>query len=246
MTRDGAARGANAASIDSLVATGRGDDGTTGLLFGGPRISKDDPRTEAYGTVDEAVAALGLARAELGVGPRRNADPALAELGEVDPPAPARAVRRRRRAGHDARGLGPARGRADPRVGVDGRRADRPARGARATDHDAARVRRPRRDPDERRARAGPDDRPARRAARGRARPGRFAARTAPATVSQPSGRPGLGPGPGGRAGGGADQHPRPDRRPAPPRPAAATPGEPAPRSTTPTPKRGAQGAQTR
>lgn len=53
-------------TIDSLVATGRGDDGTTGLLYGGPRIDKDDPRAEAYGTIDEAVAALGLARAELG------------------------------------------------------------------------------------------------------------------------------------------------------------------------------------
>jgi cob(I)alamin adenosyltransferase len=52
---------------ESAVATGRGDDGTTGLLYGGPRINKDDPRTEAYGTVDEAVAALGMARAELGV-----------------------------------------------------------------------------------------------------------------------------------------------------------------------------------
>jgi cob(I)alamin adenosyltransferase len=50
---------------DSVVATGKGDDGTTGMLFGGPRIAKDDPRTEAYGTIDEAVAALGLARAEL-------------------------------------------------------------------------------------------------------------------------------------------------------------------------------------
>ena len=49
----------------SAVATGKGDDGTTGLLFGGPRIPKDDPRTEAFGTVDEAVAALGLVRAEL-------------------------------------------------------------------------------------------------------------------------------------------------------------------------------------
>ena len=48
----------------SAVATGRGDDGTTGLLFGG-RIRKDDPRTEAYGAVDEAVASLGLARVEL-------------------------------------------------------------------------------------------------------------------------------------------------------------------------------------
>lgn len=52
-------------TIESAVATGKGDDGTTGLLYGGPRIAKDDPRTEAYGTVDEAVAALGLARAEL-------------------------------------------------------------------------------------------------------------------------------------------------------------------------------------
>jgi cob(I)alamin adenosyltransferase len=49
---------------NSAVATGKGDDGTTGLLFGG-RISKADPRTEAYGTVDEAVAALGMARVEL-------------------------------------------------------------------------------------------------------------------------------------------------------------------------------------
>ena len=49
---------------DSAVATGRGDDGTTGLLFGG-RISKDDARAEAYGTIDEAVACLGLARAEM-------------------------------------------------------------------------------------------------------------------------------------------------------------------------------------
>jgi cob(I)alamin adenosyltransferase len=53
--------------FDSAVATGKGDDGTTGLLFGGDRITKDDPRTEAYGTIDEAVAALGVARAELGV-----------------------------------------------------------------------------------------------------------------------------------------------------------------------------------
>lgn len=52
---------------DSAVATGRGDDGSTGLLYGGARIQKDDPRTEAYGTIDEAVAALGLARARLGL-----------------------------------------------------------------------------------------------------------------------------------------------------------------------------------
>lgn len=43
------------------IYTKTGDDGTTGLLYGG-RVSKADPATEAYGSVDEAVAALGLAR----------------------------------------------------------------------------------------------------------------------------------------------------------------------------------------
>ncbi len=41
---------------------GSGDDGSTGLLGGG-RTAKDDVRIEAYGTVDEASSALGLARA---------------------------------------------------------------------------------------------------------------------------------------------------------------------------------------
>lgn len=41
---------------------GGGDDGTTGLLGGG-RAKKDDPRIEAYGTVDEASSAIGLAKA---------------------------------------------------------------------------------------------------------------------------------------------------------------------------------------
>lgn len=45
-----------------LELAGSGDDGTTGLLGGG-RASKDDPRVEAYGTVDEASSALGLAKA---------------------------------------------------------------------------------------------------------------------------------------------------------------------------------------
>jgi cob(I)alamin adenosyltransferase len=44
------------------IYTKTGDDGTTGLLYGG-RVPKDDPATEAYGTTDEAVAVLGLARA---------------------------------------------------------------------------------------------------------------------------------------------------------------------------------------
>jgi cob(I)alamin adenosyltransferase len=44
------------------IYTKTGDDGTTGLLYGG-RVPKDDLLTEAYGTTDEAVAALGVARA---------------------------------------------------------------------------------------------------------------------------------------------------------------------------------------
>jgi cob(I)alamin adenosyltransferase len=50
------------------IYTKKGDDGTTGLLFGG-RIPKDDPRTEVYGTLDEVVSALGIARAA-GLHPR--------------------------------------------------------------------------------------------------------------------------------------------------------------------------------
>ena len=45
------------------VYTRKGDDGTTGLLYGG-RTGKDDAGPEAYGDVDEAVSALGVARAE--------------------------------------------------------------------------------------------------------------------------------------------------------------------------------------
>ncbi len=44
--------------------TKTGDDGTTGL-YGGVRTRKDAVRVEAYGSVDEANAALGLARAFL-------------------------------------------------------------------------------------------------------------------------------------------------------------------------------------
>lgn len=44
------------------IYTKRGDEGETGLLYGG-RVSKTDPRVAAYGTIDEAVSALGLARA---------------------------------------------------------------------------------------------------------------------------------------------------------------------------------------
>lgn len=44
------------------IYTKKGDDGTTGLLYGG-RVPKDDARTDVYGTLDEAVSCLGLARA---------------------------------------------------------------------------------------------------------------------------------------------------------------------------------------
>lgn len=46
------------------IYTRKGDDGTTGLLYGG-RVGKDSARPAAYGTVDEAQAALGVARAGL-------------------------------------------------------------------------------------------------------------------------------------------------------------------------------------
>jgi cob(I)alamin adenosyltransferase len=45
-----------------MFFTGRGDDGYTDLL-GGPRVAKYDMRPEALGALDEASAALGLARA---------------------------------------------------------------------------------------------------------------------------------------------------------------------------------------
>ncbi len=44
-----------------LALAGTGDDGSTGLLGGG-RAPKDDLRIEAFGTVDEASSAVGLAR----------------------------------------------------------------------------------------------------------------------------------------------------------------------------------------
>ena len=44
------------------IYTKTGDDGTTGLLFGG-RVSKADALVDAYGDLDEAVSALGVARA---------------------------------------------------------------------------------------------------------------------------------------------------------------------------------------
>jgi cob(I)alamin adenosyltransferase len=44
------------------IYTRKGDDGTTGLWYGG-RVPKYAGRPEAYGSIDEAASALGLARA---------------------------------------------------------------------------------------------------------------------------------------------------------------------------------------
>ena len=51
-----------ASSENKRIYTKYGDSGQTGLLYGG-RVSKNDPHTEAYGVCDEAVSAMGLARA---------------------------------------------------------------------------------------------------------------------------------------------------------------------------------------
>jgi len=47
------------------IYTRKGDDGSTSLWYGG-RVGKDDPRTEAYGAVDEANSVLGAARSLCG------------------------------------------------------------------------------------------------------------------------------------------------------------------------------------
>ncbi len=61
----------------SKIYTRTGDDGSTGL-GDGSRVAKDDARVEAYGTVDELNAGLGLLRAEL---PAAHAAQAL--LGDI-------------------------------------------------------------------------------------------------------------------------------------------------------------------
>lgn len=73
------------------IYTKRGDDGTTGLFYGG-RVAKNSPRPVAYGAVDEAQAAIGVARAatnspeldELLVDIGRDLYVAMAELATDD------------------------------------------------------------------------------------------------------------------------------------------------------------------
>ena len=62
------------------IYTRTGDQGET-ALFGGQRVSKDHDRIEAYGTVDELNAVLGVVRAELGdAGDPGRIDPLLARV----------------------------------------------------------------------------------------------------------------------------------------------------------------------
>ncbi len=58
------------------IYTKAGDDGMTGLI-GGDRISKDAPRIEAYGTIDEVNSLLGVARS---LGPKGDLDRILLRI----------------------------------------------------------------------------------------------------------------------------------------------------------------------
>jgi cob(I)alamin adenosyltransferase len=60
------------------IYTRKGDDGTTGLLYGG-RVAKDGPAPQAYGSVDEAQAAIGVARSEV----LTNPDESPGELADI-------------------------------------------------------------------------------------------------------------------------------------------------------------------
>jgi cob(I)alamin adenosyltransferase len=64
------------------IYTRKGDDGTTSLWYGG-RVAKTDARTEAYGSIDEAGAALGVARSLCGPGDAEIAVDILRLQGEL-------------------------------------------------------------------------------------------------------------------------------------------------------------------
>ena len=63
--------------LSMKLYTRSGDDGSTGL-FGGERVMKDDPRVEAYGTIDELNAAIGWVIASLPSQPVPNSPANLA------------------------------------------------------------------------------------------------------------------------------------------------------------------------
>ena len=190
-------------SFDSAVATGRGDDGSTGLLFGGDRVRKDDLRTEAYGTVDEAVAALGLARAELGMKAQYGVlPPHVGGLGEL-------LLRFQRElfvvgaelaTNPDARAKQQDGVTRVSREMVDG--LDEVLRATEGAIELPKEFVVPGETPAVRRARAGPDRHPARRAADRHAGRGRRGHRRRQRpSLPEPARRPALDPGPRGRTG---------------------------------------------
>ena len=165
------------------IYTKKGDDGTTSLWYGG-RVPKHHGRTDAYGSLDEACSALGVARALCGDGQD--------ELGGRHPPPPGRPLHRRRRAGDGAGGGRAARRRRQPHDRGDGRRdrgADRPLHGPGRA---AAQVRDPRRHPALGPARRRPHGDPPRRAPHLGAGRGRRARRRDRDPPRQPRLRPRL------------------------------------------------------
>lgn len=64
------------------IYTKKGDDGTTGLWYGG-RVEKSGTRTDAYGTLDEACSALGVARSLCGAEQSELHDDILALQNEL-------------------------------------------------------------------------------------------------------------------------------------------------------------------
>jgi cob(I)alamin adenosyltransferase len=68
--------------VSGSIVTRGGDSGETSLLYGG-RVPKDDLHTEAYGALDEAISALGLARASWGAGESARAERILALQREL-------------------------------------------------------------------------------------------------------------------------------------------------------------------
>ena len=194
------------------IYTRKGDDGTTGLLYGG-RVAKDSPRPEAYGQVDEAQAAIGLARAlsdaggdldAILLGLERDLWVLMADLATDD------ANRHKLVAGPSLVTAG------------DGDRARGPDRRRRGPLRDAQRVRRPGRDRRRRPARRGPHRRPPGRAGRRRRRP-RERRRRSPTSTGCPTC---CGPSPAGR---------RARRAPAAP-PDAPQPEDPCPEDPSPRP----------
>lgn len=87
------------------IYTKTGDRGTTGL-YGGGRVRKDDPRVEAYGSVDELNATLGVALStvadeEIRAALRKLQDELFTLGGELATPDPEAAAKQLRPVGDE-------------------------------------------------------------------------------------------------------------------------------------------------